>query len=203
MLHVLRLEFLFIFIIPVIFPPDILAKTGVGDYQIEGEKFAKGLVKKISKKDLEWVLENKEKLKEPKGEAIEGEKCNNCVQNLENPDNIAKRVAAELGDSGREILVFVSFSMPELSLKELSRNARKYNARMILRGIYKDSFKKTAEKILEIDKKGLSLEIDPKLFKKYGIKKVPTFVLVEGGSEIARLSGNVTLEYARTGLEKS
>lgn len=56
---------------------------------------------------------------------------------------------------------------------------------------------------MEIDKKGLSLEIDPKLFKKYGIKKVPTFVLVEKDDEIARLSGNVTLEYARTELEKS
>ncbi len=200
MLHVLRLSFLFV--IPLIFPPDISGKTGGVDYKKDGEEFAKGLVKEIKGEDLENVLEKKEKLKNPKGEAVEGEGCNNCVQNIENPENLAKRIEEEIGETKKEILVFVSFSMPELSLKELSREAGKHNAKLILRGLYRESFKKTAEKILEIDKKGLSLEIDPKLFKKYGIKQVPTFVLIEGEKEISRLSGNVRLEYAKTELEK-
>lgn len=118
-------------------------------------------------------------------------------------ENIKKKIDAEMGEKKEEILVFVSFSMPDIALKELSREARKYNAKLVIRGIYKDSFKKTAEKILEIEEKGMSLEIDPKLFKRYGIRKVPTFVLVEGGEEVARLSGNVTLEYAKTELEKA
>lgn len=193
---------IFVFIIPVILPPDIFAKTVDVDYQKDGEEFAKGLVKKIKETDLEDVLEKKDRLKSPKGEAVEGDGCNNCVQNIENPESLVKRIEAEMGGRKEEILVFVSFSMPHLSLKELSREAGKHNAKLILRGLYRESFRKTAEKILEIDKKGLSLEIDPKLFKKYQIKQVPTFVLIEGKKEIGRLSGNVTLEYAKTELEK-
>lgn len=200
MLYVLKLYILFI--LPIVFLSDVLARSEVIEYQRDGEEFAKGLVKKIKGEDLENILEKKEKLKIPKGEAKEGEGCNNCVHNLENPEELSKKLESELGDSKKEILVFVSFSMPELSLRELSKASKKYNAKLILRGIYKESFKKTAEKILEIDKKGLSLEINPKLFKQYEIKQVPTFVLIEGGDEISRLSGNVTLEYAKSELEK-
>lgn len=200
MLYVLKLYILFI--LPIVFLSDVLARSEVIEYQRDGEEFAKGLVKKIKGEDLENILEKKEKLKIPKGEAKEGEGCNNCVHNLENPEELSKKLESELGDSKKEILVFVSFSMPELSLRELSKASKKYNAKLILRGIYKESFRKTAEKILEIDKKGLSLEINPKLFKRYEIKQVPTFVLIEGGDEISRLSGNVTLEYAKSELEK-
>lgn len=200
MLYVLKLYILFI--LPIVFLSDVLARSEVIEYQRDGEEFAKGLVKKIKGEDLENILEKKEKLKIPKGEAKEGEGCNNCVHNLENPEELSKKLESELGDSKKEILVFVSFSMPKLSLRELSKASKKYNAKLILRGIYKESFRKTAEKILEIDKKGLSLEINPKLFKQYEIKQVPTFVLIEGGDEISRLSGNVTLEYAKSELEK-
>lgn len=200
MLYVLKLYILFI--LPIVFLSDVLARSEVIEYQRDGEEFAKGLVKKIKGEDLENILEKKEKLKIPKGEAKEGEGCNNCVHNLENPEELSKKLESELGDSKKEILVFVSFSMPELSLRELSKASKKYNAKLILRGIYKESFRKTAEKILEIDKKGLSLKINPKLFKRYEIKQVPTFVLIEGGDEISRLSGNVTLEYAKSELEK-
>lgn len=200
MLYVLKLYILFI--LPIVFLSDVLARSEVIEYQRDGEEFAKGLVKKIKGEDLENILEKKEKLKIPKGEAKEGEGCNNCVHNLENPEELSKKLESELGDSKKEVLVFVSFSMPELSLRELSKASKKYNAKLILRGIYKESFRKTAEKILEIDKKGLSLEINPKLFKQYEIKQVPTFVLIEGGDEISRLSGNVTLEYAKSELEK-
>lgn len=200
MLYVLKLYILFI--LPIVFLSDVLARSEVIEYQRDGEEFAKGLVKKIKGEDLENILEKKEKLKIPKGEAKEGEGCNNCVHNLENPEELSKKLESELGDSKKEILVFVSFSMPELSLRELSKASKKYNAKLILRGIYKESFRKTAEKILEIDKKGISLEINPKLFKQYEIKQVPTFVLIEGGDEISRLSGNVTLEYAKSELEK-
>lgn len=49
MLHVLRGCFLLL--LPIVFPPEIFAE--VSNYQREGEEFAKGLVKKVSKEDLE------------------------------------------------------------------------------------------------------------------------------------------------------
>lgn len=100
------------------------------------------------------------------------------------------------------IIVFVSFSMPKLSLIELSDQSEKYGATLILRGIYRNSFTKTKDKILEINKNGLRLNVDPQLFRQYNIEKVPTFVLLKNGREIARLSGNVSLEFARNKLNE-
>jgi conjugal transfer pilus assembly protein TrbC len=94
------------------------------------------------------------------------------------------------------VLIFVSFSMPDISLKELSENADKYGATLIIRGLHHGSFVETKDKILSICPNGLQLDINPELFKKYNINRVPTFVLVKNGKEIRRLSGNVTLEYA-------
>ena len=101
------------------------------------------------------------------------------------------------------ILVFVSFSMPKAALIELSTSAEKYGAVLVLRGIYKDSFIATKDKILEINKDGLRLNIDPQLFKQYNVISVPTFVKVENGQEIARLAGNVSLEFAAQKLQEA
>lgn len=90
------------------------------------------------------------------------------------------------------ILVFVSFSMPKASLKELSRQAKKYNAVLVMRGLYQDSFVKTAQKLEELD---IDVDIDPDVFEKYHITKVPTFIQIQAGSPIRRLSGNVTLPF--------
>jgi conjugal transfer pilus assembly protein TrbC len=111
------------------------------------------------------------------------------------------RLSLAAAESG-VILVFVSFSMPKASLIELSDQCRKYNATLVLRGLHEDSFLKTKDKILEINPKGLQLDINPELFKQYGVRKVPTFVLVKDGKEIKRLSGNVTLEFAHQKLEE-
>ena len=163
------------------------------NYQQEGEKFAKDLLTKIDLKKLQM----------PDGKGVKGEGCTSCTANLENPQNLIANIKSEMsGTKDDNILVFVSFSMPDIVLKELSNQADKYNAKLILRGLHKSSFRKTAQKILEIDKNGMQFEINPELFKEYQIKQVPTFVLVKNGKEINRLSGNVSLEYANEELSK-
>lgn len=175
-----------------------------GDYQKEGEVFAKEKLKEQvnQKLNLEKILEDKSKLKAPKGKGAKGESCKNCVANLENP---MANFEAEFKGKDRTvlshtILVFISFSMPNVAIKELSSLSSKYGAKLILRGLHEKSFKRTAEKILEIDDKGVQVDINLELFRKYSIKKVPTFVLVRNGEEVSRLSGNVTLEYAKSKL---
>lgn len=162
-------------------------------YQQEGEKFAKELLNKIDLKKLQM----------PDGKGAKGEGCTSCKANLENPQNLIANIQSEISNPKVEnILVFVSFSMPNIALKELSNQADKYNAKLILRGLHKNSFRKTAQKILEIDKNGMQFEINPELFKEYQIKQVPTLVLIKNGKEINRLSGNVSLEYANEELSK-
>lgn len=182
------------------------------NYHNDGVVFAKKRVKEVKKPKLEEIFENKWNLKKPNGEAVEGESCENCVASLEKPVELIKEINSELGDkneenikgekNGEEILVFVSFSMPKDSLKELDWQADKYNARLLLRGLCANSFKKTSEKILEVNPNGLRLDIDPEEFRKHRIEKVPTFILIKDGKEVSRLSGNVSLEYATTKLRE-
>lgn len=97
-----------------------------------------------------------------------------------------------------KILVFVSFSMPEVSLKSLAEMAERYNAVLILRGLVEESFTKTAAR-LKYFKSGM--EVNPELFKTYKITRVPTFVLLRKDQEASRLSGNVSLPFAAEKLK--
>jgi len=99
-----------------------------------------------------------------------------------------------------KILIFVSFSMPEASLKSLMQEAERANATLIIRGLIEDSFKITMTRLKDC---ALSAEINPDLFEQYDIQHVPTFVKLKGGQEQARLSGNVTLKFALQKLEET
>lgn len=98
------------------------------------------------------------------------------------------------------LLVFVSFSMPNETLKALAQEARQYGGKLILRGLVKGSFKETQKAMQKLDEDAL---IDPTLFKAYQVKSVPTFVLLEKSPQEAtevvahdKLTGNVSLKYA-------
>lgn len=120
-------------------------------------------------------------------------------------------------------LVFVSFSMPDASLKQLLRDAGKVGGQLILNGLVDDDLKATSRRLLAvqgIDPEADSLPgnmngadvagigIDPTLFERLTIQHVPTFVLplepVQACAEgqgcppfrHIRLSGDVSLAYA-------
>ncbi len=94
-----------------------------------------------------------------------------------------------------QLIVFVSFSMPEESLKALFE-ALEINpdVKLVLRGLIDDSMDKTARKINDL---GGVLEINPELFDRYQIQQVPTFVMVKGDGTTLKLAGNITLNHAR------
>lgn len=91
-----------------------------------------------------------------------------------------------------KLFVFVSLSMPEASLKELGHQAKKHSAVLVMRGLHQDSFVKTAEKLKEL---GITVDIHPDLFEQYQVTIVPTFIQIQDGKLIHRLSGNVTLPF--------
>lgn len=138
-----------------------------------------------SLKDIELVI----KSLPSSGKGCKG--CGKQIQNIKINENI---------ENG--ILVFVSFSMPKESLVELCNEAGKYKAILVIRGVHQNSFTKTKDKILNISPQGLALNIDPELFRKYDIQRVPTFVLIRNGKETRRLSGNVPLEFAAEKLNE-
>ena len=169
----------------------ILVLTSVSEASFEeGAQFARDMQQKIP--NLEQIAHD---LKFIAGdvEAAVVKGCKDCRAKIHN---------LKESDTENGILVFISFSMPKLSLIELSDQSQKYGATLVLRGLYKESFKSTKEKIFEINPKGLRTNIHPDLFKRYKVQRVPTFILVRDGKEVNRLSGNVTLDFASKKLEE-
>ena len=91
-----------------------------------------------------------------------------------------------------KIFIFVSFAMPDVSLKQLAQSAHKEVAQLVFRGLIGGSLKETAQKIYTLG--GLAI-IDPTLFTTYNVQSVPTFVIVrEKGYDAFK--GNVYFRYA-------
>jgi type-F conjugative transfer system pilin assembly protein TrbC len=107
-----------------------------------------------------------------------------CVKNITH--SISEK------DKATQILVFVSFSMPELSLKSLFQESPSHNAVLVMRGLYEDSFVKAAQKLQTI---GVTIDINPELFESHNITSVPTFVLLTDDQPTHKLKGNVTLNF--------
>lgn len=118
------------------------------------------------------------------------------------------------GDNGSRFYVFVSFSMPDVTLRRLMQQAERIGAPLVLRGMVENDMNKTrikVGKLLDADKKGNTsidggLSIDPTLYDRFGISVVPAFVLTDAPvqactqagcptPDFVRLAGDVTLEY--------
>ncbi|MBK9132441.1 MAG: type-F conjugative transfer system pilin assembly protein TrbC [Gammaproteobacteria bacterium] len=122
------------------------------------------------------------------------------------------------GDGDPPPLVFISFSMPDDSLRALLRDAERTGSPLVLRGMVDNSMKRTVERIGEllgtgkpgkdvVDGPAPSLAIDPTLFERFGVDKVPTFILLLDAAapctpagcpvpDHLKLAGDVSLAYA-------
>lgn len=79
------------------------------------------------------------------------------------------------------LLVLVSFSMPQPSLRVLADDARRIGAPLVLRGLVNDSLPDTLAAVHEIvgkDADAAGFAIDPTLFSRFGVQSVPTWVLL-------------------------
>lgn len=101
--------------------------------------------------------------------------------------------ASDIETGEKEYLVFVSLSMPKEALQSLYEGSKSNGATLILRGLKEQSFKKTGEYLKELD---IEVQIDPTLFKKYQIQKVPTFIWINQ-NEYHSLSGNISFQFAK------
>ena len=119
-------------------------------------------------------------------------------------------------DTGPRFYVFVSFSMPELTLRRLLNQARRIGAPLVLRGLVENDMNQTRLKVGELldadNRRGDTridggLSIDPTLYERFGVSVVPAFVLTHAPvqactqagcptPDFVRLAGDVTLAYA-------
>lgn len=95
----------------------------------------------------------------------------------------------------QNVVVFVSFSMPELLLEQTLSESARLHIPAVLNGLIDNSMPATVRRIqaLLITIPNLNLQIDPTAFERFGIKQVPALV-VENGQAFDVLYGNLSLK---------
>jgi len=107
------------------------------------------------------------------------------------------------------LIVFISLAMPEATLDRLVEQASRARARLVLRGLTEGSLVRTAARVQAlIGRRQVAIQIDPREFDRYEVRRVPTFVLVRdqpagacaagqcAGALRASVAGDVSLDYA-------
>lgn len=89
----------------------------------------------------------------------------------------------------RQLLIFVSQSVPADSIKELWNQAQKVGGKLVFRGLVGGSFKETQSYIQEL---GIVADIDPNKFEEFDVIQVPAFILSKEG-KYDKMVGNVSL----------
>lgn len=104
------------------------------------------------------------------------------------------------------VIIFVSFSMPKESLRGWIKEAEKIKAPIVIRGLVNNSFAETTKTVMSIlpENRG-GVQLDPTLFKRFHIDKVPAVVVIdpaclskESCNAYDVIYGNVPLSYALT-----
>lgn len=120
---------------------------------------------------------------------------------------VDKPLFPELHKDG-ELMVLVSFSMPDEALRNLARQADQAGAVLVLRGLVGDSLTQTTAKIREVlgdEAKDQTFQANPQAFRAYNVQSVPSFVLARKpadgstcgqGTDYVSVRGDVTLKYA-------
>ncbi|PIW27242.1 MAG: type-F conjugative transfer system pilin assembly protein TrbC [Rhodospirillales bacterium CG15_BIG_FIL_POST_REV_8_21_14_020_66_15] len=94
------------------------------------------------------------------------------------------------------LLTFVSFSMPDDSLKAILDQTARAGGITVLRGLVDNSFKETALRMGKLSREhGPGLSVDPRLFAEHGVTTVPAFVTV-GETVPDKIAGNMSLAAA-------
>ncbi len=99
-------------------------------------------------------------------------------------------------DDKRDLLVFMSSSVPLETWKDFSRQMEKTGGVFVLGGIPGGSFEVFALKVMELRQAGVAapIDIDPDLFEEFEVAEVPTVVL--RGKKNDRFVGNLRLSSA-------
>ena len=96
----------------------------------------------------------------------------------------AARTAAGLAGraNSADIIVFASLSVPAPSWRQWSREAARIGAPLVLRGVGEGGMRGTVQQIGDrLGGAEVGVAIDPRLYRLFGIERVPAVVAVPGG----------------------
>ena len=108
----------------------------------------------------------------------------------------AERHAARTADglAGRgntpEIILFTSLSVPAASWRQWARDAARIGAPLVMRGVAEGSLRATVKRIGDrLGGAEAGVAVDPRLFRLFGVTRVPAVVVVPGGVPPCRSRG--------------
>ena len=105
----------------------------------------------------------------------------------------AERHAGELSgprSGSAEVLIFTSLSVPAASWRQWAHEAANIGVPLVLRGVSEDGLRATAKRIGErLGGHEAGVAIDPRLFRLFGVRRVPAVVVVPGGVAPCRSRG--------------
>ena len=114
-------------------------------------------------------------------------------QSGESPPLPAERHAGELSGpraGTAEILIFTSLSVPAASWRQWARESASIGVPLVLRGVSDDGLPATAKEIgKRLGGAEAGVAIDPRLFRLFGVTRVPAVVVVPGGVPPCRSRG--------------
>ena len=81
-----------------------------------------------------------------------------------------------------EVLIFTSLSVPAESWRQWARDAAAIGAPLVLRGVGEGGLRETAKRIGDrLGGAEAGVAIDPRLFRLFGVSRVPAVIVVPGG----------------------
>ena len=108
----------------------------------------------------------------------------------------AERHAAEIARPGAgrattaEILIFTSLSVPAASWRQWAHEAASIGVPLVLRGVGDGGLRATVKQIgARLGGAEAGVAIDPRLFRLFGVRRVPAVVVVPGGVPSCRSRG--------------
>jgi type-F conjugative transfer system pilin assembly protein TrbC len=101
----------------------------------------------------------------------------------------AKAPSSPPKTGGGDFIVCVSFSLTDATLKFLHDRMTRLGGRLVMRGLLNNSFQQTRDKTTAL---GISVDIDPLMFDRYAVHRVPAYILREKeDGPVDQVSGNV------------
>ena len=171
--------------------PDPVRADGAGTADADAARLVEDVLRKAGNDELgEWSRSILDRALKRAGEAARQTVPGRSGETSPLP---AERHAGELSGpraGTAEILIFTSLSVPAESWRQWAREAAGIGVPLVLRGVSEDGLPATAREIgARLGGAEAGVAIDPRLFRLFGVTRVPAVVVVPGGVPPCRSRG--------------
>ncbi len=159
--------------------------------EAEASHLVKEVLRKAGDGDLgEWTRSIMDRALERAGETAHQTVPGQAGQTAPLPAERHAGALAAPRPSSAEVFIFTSLAIPEASWRQWADDAARTGVPLVLRGVGAGGLRETARQIGTRlgssdagpgSKSGASVAIDPRLFRLFGIERVPAVVVVPGG----------------------